>query len=249
MKFSKILLIAALAAVLVMSFASCGGSGGELIMATNAAFPPYEYYEGEEIVGIDVEIMRAVCDELGMTLKVEDMEFDSIITAVQGGKADVGAAGMTVTEDRLQSVNFSSPYTTAKQVIIVAEDSTIASPDDLSGKIIGVQTGTTGDIYVTDDYEAEGLATISRFSKGNEAVLSLTQGKIDAVVIDNEPAKVFVEQNEGLKILDTEYITEEYALALAKEDTDLLNKINDALAKLKDSGKLQEIIDKYITAE
>lgn len=250
MKFSKLILLTVLAAVMVLSFASCGEKdAGTLIMATNAEFPPYEYFENGKVVGIDAEIMQAICDKLGMKLEISNMEFDSIIIAVQSGQADVGAAGMTITEDRLKSINFSTPYATAKQVIIVAEGSSIASPDDLEGKIIGVQTSTTGDLYMTWDYEDEGLATVDRYSKGTEAVLALKQGKVDAVVIDNEPAKVFVAQNEGLKILPTEYTTEEYALAISKDKTDLLDKINTALAELKDSGELQKIIDKYIKAD
>lgn len=250
MKFSKILLIAVLAAVMVLSIASCGEKdNGTLIMATNAEFPPYEYRDGQDIVGIDVEIMQAICAELGMKLEIDDMAFDSIIVAVQGGKADVGAAGMTITEERLQSINFSDSYTTSHQMIIVGENSSIESPDDLEGKIIGVQTGTTGDLYMTWDLEDEGLATVERYSKGNEAVMALTQGKVDAVVIDSEPAKVFVSQTTGLKILPTEYIEEEYALAISKDNPELLKKVNDALAKLKNNGKLQAIIDKYITAD
>lgn len=249
MKFSKTILIIALTILMIFSFSSCGKPEGTLVMATNAAFPPYEFYDGGKIVGIDAEIMEAICKELNMTLQIDDMEFDSIVSAVQSGKADVGAAGMTITEERLQSINFSDSYTTAKQVIIVPEGSSISSPDDLVGKTIGVQTGTTGDLYMKWDYEDEGLATVDRYNKGNEAVLALTQNKVDAVVIDNEPAKVFVSQNTGLKILETEYIIEEYAFAVSKENTELLDKINNAVKKLKDSGKLQEIIDKYITSE
>ena len=150
-------------------------------------------------------------------------------------------------EDRLKNVDFSDPYTTASQVIIVKEDSDIAGPDDLSGKYIGVQLGTTGDIYATD-YEEEG-STIERYNKGFEAVQAMLQGKIDAVVIDIEPAKVFVSQNEGIKILDEALTVEEYAIAVKKGNTELLEQINGALAELKDSGELQAIIDKYISAE
>ena len=245
----KILLLALTAVMLIMAFASCGGKEGTLIMATNAAFPPYEFMDGDKIVGIDAEIMQAICDDIGMKLEIENMEFDSIIPAIQSGKADVGAAGMTITEDRLLSVSFSTSYTTAYQVIIVPEGSSIAGPDDLKGKIIGVQLGTTGDLYMTWDYEEDGLATVDRYSKGNEAVMALTQGKVDAVVIDSEPAKVFVDQNTGLSILPTEYIIENYALAISKDNTELLDKINASLAKLTDSGKLQKIIDKYIKAD
>lgn len=220
-------------------------AGGTLTMATNAEFPPYEYYEGGEIVGIDVEIAAAIAEEMGMEFEVEDMAFDSIIPAVQSGKADFGAAGMTVDEKRMQSVDFSDSYATATQVIIVREDSDIATPDDLEGKTIGVQLGTTGDIYASDIPDA----TVEQYNKGFEAVQALTQNKIDAVVIDGEPAKVFVSQNEGLKILDEALTVEEYAICVKKGNTELVEAINAAIAKLKESGELQEIVDKYITAE
>ena len=154
---------------------------------------------------------------------------------------------MTVNEDRLKNVDFTDPYTTASQVIIVKEDSEIAGPDDLKGKYIGVQLGTTGDIYASD-YEADG-STIERYNKGFEAVQAMQQGKIDAVVIDQEPAKVFVSQNEGIKILDEALTVEEYAIAVKKGNTELLAQVNGALAELKESGELQAIIDKYISAE
>ena len=216
-----------------------------LVMATNAEFPPYEYYEGQEIVGIDAEIAAAVAEKLGCELKIEDMAFDSIIAAVSSGKADFGLAGMTVTEDRLESVNFSDTYAHATQVVIVVEGSEIASVADLDGKKIGVQLGTTGDIYAGDIADA----TIERYNKGFEAVQALSQGKIDAVIIDNEPAKVFVSENEGLVLLDEAFTEEDYAMAIAKENTELLDKVNTALAELKEDGTLQEIVDKYIAAE
>ena len=219
---------------------------GVLTMATNAYFPPYEYYDGEEVVGIDVDIAQAIADKLGLELKIEDMEFDSIITAVQTGKADMGLAGMTVTDERKESVNFSDSYATGIQVVIVKADSDITSVDDLTGKKIGVQLATTGDIYSKDDFGEE---NVEEYNAGADAVLALTQGKVDAVIIDNEPAKSFVEANEGLKILDTEYVAEDYAAALNKDNTELLEAVNGALAELKEDGTLQEIIDKYITAE
>jgi len=245
MKLKKIL-CGILAASAALALAGCGEKNNTIVMATNAEFPPYEYREGEAIVGIDAEIAQAIADDLGMTLKIEDMAFDSIIAAVQSGKADFGMAGITVDEDRLENVNFSDPYATAAQVVIIKEDSDIASPStDLNGKKVGVQLGTTGDIYAGD---IEGV-TVERFNKGFEAVQSLTQGKIDAVIIDREPAKVFVSENEGLKILDEAYTTEDYAIAIAKDNNELLEQVNASLAKLKESGKIQEIIDKYISAE
>ena len=248
----KKLLAMLLAATCVVSMVACGSSkGGEeendvLVMATNAEFPPYEYYEGEEIVGIDAEFAAAIAEKLGMELKIEDMAFDSIIPAVQSGKADFGAAGMTVTEDRQKQVDFSDTYYTGRQVIIVAEGNTeIAGPDDLAGKKIGVQQGTTGDIYASDDYGDE---NVERYNKGFEAVQALQQGKIDAVIIDDQPAQTFVSENEGLKILETEYVDEEYALCF-KKDSELVAKVNEAIAELKKDGTFDKIIDKYIGSE
>ncbi len=214
-------------------------------MATNAAFEPYEYHEGDEIVGIDVEIAQAIAEKLGLTLQVEDMEFDSIIAAVNSGKAHIGAAGMTVTEDRLKNVDFSDPYTTATQVIIVQEGSDITGADDLAGKKIGVQLGTTGDIYASDVEGAE----VEQYNKGMDAVQALANGSIDAVVIDNEPAKQFVSKAEGLKILEEEFAVEEYAIAVAKGNAELLDDVNKALDAIIADGTVKGIIDKYITAE
>ena len=227
--------------------------GGTLIMATNAEFPPYEYHDssqtgpdGSDIVGIDAEIAGAIAENLGKDLVIEDIAFDSLIPELQSGKADFVAAGMTVTEDRLVNVDFSDTYATAVQSIIVTSDSEIAGPDDLAGKKIGVQQGTTGDLYATDDFGDE---NIDRYPKGVDAVQALVQGKVDAVIIDNEPAKVFVGDNEGLKLLDTAYAEEEYAIAVKKGNTELLEQINTVIQELKDSGEMDSIIGKYITAE
>ena len=226
---------------------------GVLTMATNAEFPPYEYYEGDTVTGIDVEIAQAIAVKLGLTLQVEDMEFDSVISAVQGGKADIGMAGMTVTEERLEEVSFTESYATGVQVIIVTEDSDITSADDLfaegANHTIGVQLATTGDLYTTEDIEAAGLGTVDRYNKGADAVMALKNGKVDCVVIDNEPAKAFVEANEGLKILETEYVTEDYAIAVSKDNEALHSAVDAALQELIADGTVQSIIDKYITAE
>jgi len=252
-KFIKAIALMAAAVSMTAVVAGCAAKDEDtLVMATNAAFPPYEYVENGEIVGIDAEIAAAIAEELGMELVIEDMEFDSIIPAIQSGKADVGLAGMTVTEDRLLEVSFSTSYATGVQVVIVTEDSEITSVDDLfevGGYTIGVQNATTGDLYCTWDLEDEGLATVERYSKGTDAVQALITGKIDCVVIDNEPAKAFVAANEGLKILETEYITEDYAIAVNKENTELLEKVDTALQKLIADGTVQDIIDKYIPAE
>ncbi len=168
----------------------------ELHMATNAQFPPYEYYEGDKIVGIDAEMAAAIADKLGMKLVIDDMDFDAIITAVQTGKADMGMAGMTVTEDRLKNINFSDTYAKGVQVVIVPEDSEIKSVDDLSKDgakyLIGTQKGTTGDVYSEGDFGAE---RVMKYASGNEAVQALVTGKVDCVIIDKEPAKAYVEAN------------------------------------------------------
>lgn len=224
-----------------------------LKMGTNATFPPYEFYDDEtgEVVGIDAEVAAAICEKLGCELEIVDMDFDAIIPAVATGKIDFGMAGMTVTEERKQSVDFTTSYATGIQVVIVKEDSAIASVDDLfaegANHKIGVQQGTTGDIYCSGDIEEAGLGTVERYKNGTDAVLALTSGKVDCVVIDNQPALKYVEANEGLKILDTEYAVEDYAIALAK-DSELTEKINAALEELIADGTVQAIIDKYIVA-
>ncbi len=228
-----------------MLFRSPSESGDTLIMATNAEFPPYEFYEGGDVVGIDVEIARAVAESMGKELHVEDMAFDSIIPALLSGKADIGAAGMTVTEDRKASVDFTDTYVKASQVIIVKADNTeITGADSVEGKVIGVQLGTTGDLYASDVTD-----TVERYNKGFEAVQALSQGKIDAVIIDDQVAKALAADNADVKVLDEPFTEEEYAIAVKKDNTELVEQINTALKELKESGKLQEIVDKYITAE
>ena len=240
---------------LAISLVACGGAEDDnvLTMATNAEFPPYEYMEDGKIVGIDAEIGAAIAEKLGKELVIENVDFDSLIPGVQTGKYDFVMAGMTVTEDRKEQVNFSQTYATGVQVIIVKEGSSITTADDLfaegANNKIGVQLATTGDLYCTWDIEDEGLGTIERYNKGADAVMALTSDKVDCVVIDNEPAKVFVQNNPGLKILDTEYITEDYAIAVAKNNTELLNKIETALTELIADGTVQSVIDKYIPAE
>lgn len=252
MKKITALVLALLMMLTVFAGCSKPAEKEKLVMATNAEFPPYEYKEGDKFVGIDIDVMQAIADDLGMELVVENMEFNSIITAVKSGKADVGAAGMTVREDRLENVDFTDTYAKAKQVVIVKDGGKInALSDIVEGMKVGVQAGTTGEIYAGDTIENGGFGeeNVESYSRGFEAVQALSQGKIDAVVIDSEPAKVFVEQTEGLKILEEAYADEEYAICVQKGNTELLEKLNASLQKLKDNGKFQEIIDKYITAE
>lgn len=239
-------MIAALA--LAMSMAACGGEKADnvLTMATNATFPPYEFYENETIVGIDAEIAGKIAEKIGMELEIVDTEFGSIVAGVQTGKYDMGMAGMTVTEERKESVNFTTSYATGIQSIIVPEGSPIATLDDLAGKKIGVQQDTTGHIYAADEFGDE---MVLPFNKGTDAVAALVSGKVDCVIIDNQPAKSFVAANEGLAILDTDYAVEDYAIAIAKENTELLEKVNGALEELIADGTVQTIIDKYISAE
>ena len=256
--FKKFLALTLAVLFVLTAFAGCGdkssgdkssgskSSGGTLVMATNASFPPYEFKgDSGEIEGIDAEIAQKIADKLGMELEIKDTEFDSIIGGVQSGKFSMGMAGMTVTEERLQSVNFSETYAKGVQVIIVKEDSEIAGPDDLSDVMIGVQQSTTGHIYAADDY---GEDHVTPYKTGNDAVQALVANKVNAVIIDNEPAKSYVESNPGLKILDTAYAEEDYAICVAKENTDLLDQINGALAELKADGTIDAIIAKYIPA-
>ena len=220
-------------------------AGGTLVMGTNAEFPPYEYYEDGDIVGIDVEIAKAIAEKLGMELQIEDMAFDAIIPAVTSGKADFGAAGMTVTEERQRSVEFTDTYANSNQVAIVKEDSDITGSEALAGKVIGVQLGTTGDALATEIKDA----TVERYNKGLEAVQSLTQGKIDAVVIDQATAEAFVKKTEGIKILEEKMSEEEYAIAIKKGNMELVEKMNGAIKELKEEGKIDEIVAKYMDAE
>ena len=219
-----------------------------LKVATNVAWPPYEYYEDEKAVGIDVDIIQAICDKLGYKMELIDMEFGSIITAVATGKVDVGFGAITITEERAKSVNFTTSYSTGIQSIIVKEDSPITGVEDLEAKgiKIGVQQDTTGDIYATDQFGEDHMA---RFNKGADAVQALITGKVNCVIIDNSPAETFVAQNKGLKILPTAYAEEAYGFELNKDATELYEEFNGALEELLKDGTVQKIIDKYISAD
>ena len=225
---------------------------GKLTMSTNAAFPPYEMTADDgSFEGIDIEVAQAIADKLGLELQVDDMDFDAALLAAQTGKSDMVMAGVTVTPERQNAMDFSDSYANGIQVVIVPEDSDIASIDDMQGKMIGVQRGTTGDLYCSDTVENGGFGeeNVTPYDNGLTAVQALMNGQVDCVVIDNAPAQEFVAANPGLKILDTEYANEEYAIGVAKGNTQLLDAINGALAELEADGTLQSIVDKYITAE
>ncbi|HIZ41435.1 MAG TPA: transporter substrate-binding domain-containing protein [Candidatus Gemmiger excrementigallinarum] len=225
---------------------------GKLTMSTNAAFPPYEMTDDNgNYVGIDIEVAEAIADKLGLELQVDDMDFDAALLAAQTGKSDMVMAGVTVTEERQTVMDFSNTYATGIQVVIVPEDSDIASIEDMTGKMIGVQRGTTGDLYCSASVEDGGFGeeNVTPYDNGLTAVQALMNGQVDCVVIDNAPAQEFVDANPGLKILDTEYANEDYAIGVAKGNTALLDAINGALEELQADGTVQSIVDKYITAE
>ena len=215
---------------------------GKLIMSTNAAFPPYEMTTDSG----DIETAQAIADKLGLELQIDDMDFDAALLAVQQGKADMVMAGVTVTDERQNVMDFTDSYATGIQSIIVKEDSDIASVDDLAGKKIGTQRGTTGYLYCSDDFGDENVVA---YDNGLTAVQMLNNGQVDCVVIDNAPAKEFIAANPGLKLLDTAYVEESYAIGVGKGNTELKDAINTALEELKADGTLQAIVDKYITAE
>lgn len=275
-KITLIVSLIVVAALAITVFAACGKNDGTttpsndtssssdssakktLTLATSADFPPYEYMEGEEFKGIDIEVAGLIAEKLGCELVVSNMNFDSILNAVQGGKADMGMAGLTVTEDRLKSVDFSESYATGVQVLIVKDGSSITSVDDLydeskglgEGLKVGVQLTTTGDIYISGDVsDGKTKVEVKQYEMGAEAVAALSSGKIDAVLIDNEPAKSFVAANEGLKILDGEYAVEDYAIAFAKNNTELKDQVNAALKELIADGSVKTIVDKYIPSK
>ena len=231
---------------------------GKLIMATNAQFPPYEMvadgegFNGTGFEGIDVEIASAIADKLGLELQIDDMEFTSALTAVQNNAADVILAGLTYNEERDEVLDFTESYSTGVQVVIVTEDSDITSIDDLANdKMIGTQAGTTGWAYASDTPENGGYGEdhVNGYDSGALAVQALLNGQIDAVIIDDAPAQEFVKANEGLKILETPWITEDYCAAVDEGNEALLNAINNALVEMIEDGTVQEILDKYITAE
>ena len=229
---------------------------GKLIMSTNAQFPPYEMvadgegFNGTGFEGIDVEIASAIVDKLGLELQIDDMEFDSALLAVQNNTADVMLAGLSYSEERDEVVDFTDSYATGVQVVIVKDGSDVTM-DNLGEKMIGTQRGTTGYIYASDTPENGGYGEdhVLAYDNGATAVQALMNGQIDAVIIDEAPAKEFVAANEGLTILPGNWVEEQYCAAVDEGNTALQNAINTALNELMDDGTVDEIIAKYISAE
>ena len=263
----------ALSLVMALSLAACGdtsdkdkkddsnGKGdsaavetvedGKLIMSTNGQFPPYEMVaDNGELEGIDIEVAGLIAEKLGLELIVDDMDFDAALMAVQNGKSDMVMAGVTVNPSREKVMDFTNTYANGVQVVIVREGSDVTL-DNMGEKMIGVQRGTTGHVYCSDTVENGGFGEdhVTPYDDGAVAVQALVNGQVDCVVIDNAPAQSYVEANEGLTILDTEFANEEYAIGVAKGNTELQTAINDALKELEASGDLQKIVDKYIPAE
>ena len=224
---------------------------GKLHMSTNAEFPPYEMLDDSgNPIGIDVEVAAAIAEKLGLELVVDNMGFDAALLAVQNGQSDIAMAGITVTEDRLAKMDFTDSYATGVQVVIVKEGSDVTM-DNLGEKMIGTQMGTTGYIYASDTPENGGYGEdhVTAYDSGALAVMDLVAGKIDAVIIDNEPAKVFAAQNPGLRILEATWVEEDYAIGFAKGNDALREAVNAAVAELKADGTFQNILDQYIKAE
>lgn len=227
--------------ILCLLFSGCDEKASpKLVMVTNATFPPYEYVENQKIDGIDPEIIKRISENLGYSLEIQDMSFDAIIAAVQSGKADIAASGITVTEERKKQIDFTIPYVVANQVIIVDKNSPVRSAAQLKDCRIGVQHGTTGDLYVSQNIKEP-----ERFTHGPLAVAALLAKKIDAVVVDSEPAEVYISQQKSLHILKEPLTSEEYAFAINKKNRELLKKFNAELEKMKKSGELDSIITRY----
>ena len=239
----KKIIMTVIALAALFSF-SCSKSNDVIKMGTNAAFPPFEYTLGTEVVGFDVTVSQLISRDYGKKLKVVDMNFDGLIAALQSGSIDFIAAGMTATEERRKNVDFSEPYYLSKQTIIVkASDKTVASVNDLTGKVVGVQAGTTGELFATE--EIEGL-NVKSFKTGIDAALALKNGAIEAIIIDELPAQEIVRRNVELKLVEDDFYTDEYAIAVKKGNTELLNSINKTIEKIKADGTYQKLIDAYM---
>jgi polar amino acid transport system substrate-binding protein len=223
---------------------SCGKKEKVVKMGTNAAFPPFEWVEGKDVVGFDVTLSNLIANDYGKTLKVVDMSFDGLIAALQAGSVDFIASGMTATDERRKSVDFSDPYYSSKQTIIVrVSNKSVSSVADLKGMVIGVQAATTGEIYATEEIEG---ADVKSFRTVIDAALALKNSAIEAIIIDELPAKEIVKRNPELKIVDDDFFTDEYAIAVKKGNTELLNSINNTIRTIKANGIYQKMLEAYM---
>lgn len=231
--------------LLVMSIlllTGCKRDDNKLILATEAGFAPYEYYQDGEIVGVDIDIAREIAASLGKELVIKDVSFDFIINEIKSGKSDIGAAGMSITKERLEEVDFSVEYAVSNQVVIVPMDSKITSIDQISNQRIAVQLGTVADSYVNENYKD---ATVIRQKKYLSMVEDLKAGKVDLIIMDLLPASEIVKYNDGLKILDEYLFTDKYGMAIKKGNKELLDKVNDVLTRLMSEGKIEEYTIKH----
>lgn len=239
----KVLIVILMLTVALGLFTACNKEK-TLIMATEAGFAPYEYMKGNEIVGVDVDIANEIAKDMGVKLQIDNMEFKSVIPAVASGKADFAAAGLSITEDRLKEVDFTIEYAVSKQVIVVLGNSEITTPDDLTGKSVGVQTGTVADLVITEDYPEIEVVTYDKYAV---AVQDLKNNRINAIVMDLLPAQEIIKANEGLVICDEELFTDRYAIAVKKGNKELLDQINSTLQRLIDEGKIAEYTINHTT--
>lgn len=242
----KITAVALTLAALVAT--GCSKKTADVVkMGTNAAFPPFEYVQGTEVVGFDVTMSNLIANDYGKALKVVDMDFDGLIAALQSGAIDFVAAGMTATEERRKNVDFSEPYYSSKQVIIVkASDGKVKTVSDLKGLTVGAQAGTTGEAYVGDEIEG---AKLKSFKNGIDAALALKNGAIDAIVLDELPSKEIVKRNSDLKIVDDEFLTDVYAIAVKKGNKELLDSINKTIARIKENGTYEKMFNAFMPLE
>lgn len=240
--FKKIIIITSLLLISLMAFMSCSKKENKLYVGTNAEFVPFEYREGDQIVGFDVDLINEVAKIIKQDIEFVDMAFDGLLPALQSKKIDIIIAGMTATEERKKFVNFSEPYYNSQQSILVHKDNNdIIGFDNLEGKNVGVVLGYTGDLIVSEMSNVNA----QKYGATSEAVIALKSKKVDAVVLDYEPAKQYFNQNDDLKLIITDSVNEEYAIAMRKEDTELLKKVNDALNTIKENGTYDMLIEKY----
>lgn len=238
MKMKKIMLLV----MSILLLTGCKRDDNKLILATEAGFAPYEYYQDGEIVGVDIDIAREIALSLGKELVIKDVSFDFIINEIKSGKSDIGAAGMSITKERLEEVDFSVEYAVSNQVVIVPMGSKITSIDQISNQRIAVQLGTVADSYVNENYKD---ATVIRQKKYLSMVEDLKAGKVDLIIMDLLPASEIVKSNDGLKILDEYLFTDKYGMAIKKGNKELLDKVNDVLTRLMSEGKIEEYTIKH----